>query len=74
MISIIQFFYLGMSAKVIVEKEFTECIGVCNGLHQGCTMAPVLFSLYFAAVVDDWRSKCSVVGRYKYGRKLIGDN
>ena len=47
---------------------------VCNGLCQDCTMAPVLFSLYFAAVVDDWRSKCSVVGRYKYGRKLIGDN
>ena len=24
-------------------------------------MAPVLFSLYFAVVVDDWRDKCSVV-------------
>jgi len=65
-----------MSAKVIVGQEFTERIGVCNGLRQGCTMAPVLFSLYFAAVVDDWGSKCSVAGvefRYKYGCKLVGD-
>jgi len=65
-----------MSAKVIVEKEFTERIGLCNGLHQGFTMAPVLLSLYFAVVVDDWRSKCSVAGvefRYKYGCKLVGD-
>ena len=51
-----------MSAKVIVWQEFTECIGVCNGLCRGCTVAPVLLSLYFAVVVDDWRKKCSVAG------------
>ena len=50
-ISIIQPFHEGMSVKVIVGQEFTESIGVCNGLHQGCTMAPVLFSLYFGAIV-----------------------
>ena len=41
-----------------------------------CIMAPVLFSLYFGAVVDDWRSKCSTGGvkfRYKLGYKLVGD-
>ena len=71
-----QSFHEGMSAKVIVGQEFTERIGVCNGLRQGCTMAPVLFSLYFAAVVDDWTRKCSVTAvefRYKYGHKLVGD-
>ena len=39
-------------------------------------MAPVLFSLYFGAVVDDWRGKCSAAGvefRYKHGCKLVGD-
>ena len=39
-------------------------------------MAPVLFSLYFGAVVNDWRSKCLASGvefRYKLGRKLVGD-
>ena len=66
MIFIIQSFHEGMSAKVVVGQEFTEYIGMCNGLCQGCTIAPALFSLYFAAVLDDWRSKCSVAGRYKY--------
>ena len=42
-----------MSVKVIVGQEFTESLDVCNGLRQGCTMAHVLFSLYFGAVVDD---------------------
>ena len=76
MISIIRSFHEGMSVKVIVGQEFTESFDVCNGLRQGCTMAPVLFSLYFGAVVDDWRRKCSTVGvefRYKLGRKLVGD-
>ena len=55
-ISIIQSFHEGMSAKAIVGQEFTESIGMCNRLHQGCTctMARVLFS--FGAVVDDWRN------------------
>lgn len=55
LVSIIQLFHEGMSAKVIVGQEFTESILVCNGLHQGCTMASMLqlyvFSLCFEAVV-----------------------
>jgi len=50
MIYIAQFFHEGMSTKVIVSQEFTEFLGVCN---EGCKMAPVLFSLYFGAVVND---------------------
>ena len=33
--------------KAIIGKEFIESIDVCSGLRQACTMAPVLFSLYF---------------------------
>ena len=76
MISIIQSFHEGMSVKVIVGQKFTESFDVCNGLHQGCTISPVLFSLYFGAGVDDWRSKYSTGGvkfRYTLGRKLVGD-
>ena len=46
-----------MSTNVIVGQEFTESIGICNGLYQDNTMIPVLFSLYFGAIVDEWRSK-----------------
>ena len=38
-------------------------------------MAPILFSLYFGAVVDD-QVQCSTPGVdfwYKHGRKVIGD-
>ena len=49
---------------------------MCHGLHQGCTMAPVLFSLHFGVVVGYWRSKCSTDGvefRCILGHKLFGD-
>ena len=39
-------------------------------------MAPVLFNLYFAAMVACWRCHCPEAGvtvRYKMGRKLVGD-
>ena len=49
---------MSTNLKVIVGQEFTESIGVCNGLRQGNTMTPVPFSLYFGAIVDEWRSKC----------------
>ena len=60
-----------MSAKVVIGLEFTEG---SNGLRQGFTMAPVLFSLYSGAVVDDWRGKYFKPGvkfRYKHGHKII---
>lgn len=50
MTSIVPSFHKSMSAKVIIGQIY---IGVCNGLRQGCTMAPVLFNLHFGAVVDD---------------------
>ena len=58
----------GLSARVIVGQEFTASIGVCNRLCQGYTMASVLFNLFFIAVVDDRKRKCStskVEFRYK---------
>ena len=75
MISIIQSFHEGMPVKLIVGQEFTKSFDVFIGWSQGCTMAPVLFSLYFGAVVDDWRSMCSTARefRYKLGYNLVGD-
>ena len=45
-------------------------------IWQGCTMAPVLFNLYFCAMVDYWRRQCPQAGVtfcYRFGRKLVGD-
>ena len=45
-------FHEGTTAKVIVGQECMEPFNVCDALRQGSA----LFSLYFGAVVDDWRS------------------
>jgi len=65
-----------MTAVVRVSDGTTDSISVRNGLRQGCTMAPVLFNLYFAAMVASWRGCCPETGitvRSKIGRKLVGD-
>ena len=41
-------------ARVRVDGELLEEIEVNNGLRQGCTMAPTLFSLYAGVVAEKW--------------------
>ena len=40
-----------MQAGVRVGSTVTDSFEVQNGLRQGCTMAPVLFNVYFNAMV-----------------------
>eukprot|EP00117_Sycon_ciliatum_P040682 scpid34913/ scgid5748/ RNA-directed DNA polymerase from mobile element jockey; Reverse transcriptase len=76
MLSIIKSLHESMEVKVRIEGGVTAAINVNNGLRQGCTLAPVLFNLYFSAVVGYWRSMCPDAGvelHYRVGRKLVGD-
>ena len=76
LLQLIRSLHVGMRARVRVGGGYTEDIFVNNGLRQGCTLAPTLFNIYFAAVVSAWRSHSSVPGvtlRYRIGRKLVGD-
>ena len=43
-----------MSACVRVGNSHTDPITINNGLRQGCTIAPVLFNLYFSLVIEKW--------------------
>ena len=66
----------GMTASVRVDGKVTVPITVRNGLRQSWTLAPMLFNLYFSAVVASWRSSCPDAGisfHYKVGKKLVGD-
>ena len=54
MLSLSRSWHDGMTAVVRVSDGTTDSISVRNGLWQGCTMAPVLFNLYFAAMVASW--------------------
>ena len=48
----------GLKAKISAEGGLSEAFEVTTGVRQGCCMAPILFSLYFAVVIKDWKSQC----------------
>ena len=58
MIELVRSLHGGMSATVTAGGGRSEPFSVCNGLHQGCTIAPTLFILYFSFVIDRWLSRC----------------
>ena len=55
LVQLISSFHSGMTAKVRVGSSHTGSIPVNNGLRQGCSMAPVLFNLFFELVLETWR-------------------
>lgn len=57
LVRLIASFHDNMSAKVRVNDGHTAQIPVNNGLRQGCSMAPVLFNLFFALVFEKWREE-----------------
>ena len=76
MLSLIRSCHDDMTAVVRVNGGTTDEITIRNGLRRGCTMAPVLFNLYFAAMVACWRGHCPKTGitvRYRIGRRLVED-
>ena len=76
MLNVIRSLHDCMSAEVTVDGQVAPQFEVCNGLRQGCVIAPTLFNLYFALVMEQWRVKCSEIGVdvfYKCGGKLVGD-
>ena len=70
LLSVVRSFHEGMRASVCVRGIVSDSFEVRNGVRQGCTIAPVLFSVYFCAVFDDWRRQCPQAGvsfRYSHG-------
>eukprot|EP00117_Sycon_ciliatum_P027914 scpid27779/ scgid3366/ Craniofacial development protein 2; p97 bucentaur protein len=76
MLQVIRSLHEGMMASVRVGSGQSDSFGVENGLRQGCTLAPMLFNLYFSAVLAHWRSTSTVPSfpmKHRIGRKLVGD-
>ena len=74
-INVIHSLHVGMQAEVTVDSQVAPMFEVCNGLRQGCVIAPTLFNHYFVLVIEQWRTKCSEIGvdvHYKCGGRLVG--
>ena len=61
LITLIKSFHQDMKARLRVDGEILEEIEVANGLRQGCTMAPTLFSLYACVVAEQWLDRVEVI-------------
>eukprot|EP00399_MALV-I-05_sp_L67-4_P000160 gene160-65_t len=57
LVSLIASIHEGMQVSVRVGQERAEPFEVRVGLRQGCTLAPTLFILYFAAVTHAWETR-----------------
>ena len=58
-----------------VDGQVAPKFEVCNGLRQGCVIAPTLSNLYFGLVIEQWMTKCSEIVvdvHYKCGGRLVG--
>ena len=54
LVDVVRSFHTNMMARVRVDGELLEEIGVNNGLRQGCTMAPTLFNWYVCVMAERW--------------------
>ena len=76
MVEVIKSFHEDMRTTVTVDGDSAPVFEVKNGLRQGCTIAPTLFTLYFNMVINSWRERCKPFGveiLYKCGGKLVGE-
>ena len=49
-VNLIRQFHGDMTGQVLSDGEVSESFWICNGVKQGCVLAPVLFSLFFTCV------------------------
>ena len=53
--SLIRDYYTGKTAKVSVEGGLSQEFHLETGLGQGCCLAPLLFNIFLAAVMEAWQ-------------------
>jgi hypothetical protein len=59
LIKVIRSFHDGMEAAVKLNGVLSGRFAVLQGLRQGCVMSPVLFNMYFAALISEVEKRFS---------------
>ncbi|XP_076029799.1 uncharacterized protein LOC143018326 [Oratosquilla oratoria] len=52
-ISLVCAFHEGMTGRIFNQGGISEPFAITGGLKQGCVLAPTLFSLYTAAMINE---------------------
>jgi hypothetical protein len=60
LVKVIRSLHDGMQARVRLDGELSEPFEVRQGLRQGCVMSPILFNMYFAALMVEVEKKFCV--------------
>ena len=70
LLALIKDYYSGKTAAVSVEGGVSDVFGLDSGLGQGCCLAPLLFNLFFGAVIETWQYVSG--GRLAWKTRLDG--
>ena len=68
MIAVSRHFYDGIRGRIRTDDgEYSDWLGVARGLRQACVLAPLLFKMFFAAVL------CVALQRFSANADVVKD-
>ena len=50
---IVHLLHKGMLGRVSLDDAFSDAFAITNGIKQECILGPILFCLFYAAMLDD---------------------
>src|ERR1044072_9099973 len=70
---ILQSLHDGMLGRVSIDGTLSEHFPITNGVRQGCIAGPILFNLFYAAMLDDATrdTPCGISIRFRCSGKLF---
>ncbi len=77
LVQLVQALHCGAQATVIVDGAMSEAFNLERGLKQGSVFAPLLFNIFFGAIIKSTRKRVQHLGvkfKYKEGGNVFNVN